>query len=210
MDDHVIVRQALTYALNSTSIATIVFDVSSGVELLKKLERDIIPDVVIMDLNMPDMDGYSATKILSRNYPDVRVLVLSMSFDKYTVLKCIKSGAVGHLPKEGDFPTLVNALKNIVNNGYYYTPFIKSVLETSEALSMIDSFAELLTRREKEVLLELAKGKTNTEISKKLFISTRTVEGHRANIYRKMEVPGGNLAALINKARQNDLLPKTL
>jgi two-component system response regulator DegU len=195
VDDHTIVRDGIKSTLKDQKNFKIIGEAGNGkeaVELVKKTE----PDVVIMDISMPDMNGIEATDIISKKFPHSKVIVLSMHDDETYILKSVEAGAYGYLLKDVDKNEFVRAI-NAVNQGdKYFNTSISSVL-VSGYLNRIKSIGSSsnqssdeydLTKREKGILKMITDGKNNREIADGLGISIRTIETHRANIMKKLKV----------------------
>ena len=195
VDDHTIVRDGIKSTLKDQKNFKIVGEASNGkeaIELVKKVE----PDVVIMDISMPDMNGIEATDIISKKYPHSKVIVLSMHDDETYILKSVEAGAYGYLLKDVDKDEFVKAINAVHQGDKYFNTSISSVL-VSGYLNRIKSIENHttqssdeydLTKREKGILKMITDGKNNREIADGLGISIRTIETHRANIMKKLKV----------------------
>ncbi len=181
-DDHVIFRKGLATILNEIATVKVVAETSNGHELLDYLKTGKA-DVVLMDIRMPGMDGIEATTRLSAKYPDISVIALTMHEEIGYFNSMIKAGAKGFLLKKTTQDQLEEAI-NAVSRGenYYAEEFAVSVNQTQAAKSKINVH---LSEREKEILEFICKGYSNSEISKKLGLSQRTIDGHRARLFEK-------------------------
>ncbi|MCP3928137.1 MAG: response regulator transcription factor [Bacteroidetes bacterium] len=206
-DDHKLFRKGLKELIESASEHKIIIEAENGNSLLSQLKKNQ-PDLVLMDLKMPDMDGIEATKQIKEKYPDIAILALSMFDDDKFILHLLELGASGYLLKDTDPMELLEALKSVAEKGYYYSEKVTTVIAQNiskknrkkPAISPV----EHLTHRELEVLKLICEGSTTSEIAKKLFISARTVEGHRKKLLEKTKTK--NVAALVAFAFKNDLL----
>lgn len=198
IDDHVLFREGVRRILDFEKSFEVVAEGSDGEEAVTLIEKHK-PDIVLMDINMPHVNGVQATKKLFNAYPDVRVLILSIHDDENYVTHALKSGAQGYLLKEMDSESLIEAIKIVSDGGSYLHPKVThNLVKEFQRLSHDDKEGmdrieyrkplHLLTRRECEVLQLLADGKSNRGISETLYISEKTVKNHVSNILQKMNV----------------------
>ncbi|WP_338470672.1 response regulator transcription factor [Niallia sp. XMNu-256] len=201
IDDHQLFREGVKRILEFEPSFEVVAEGNDGTEAVK-LVTDHQPDVVLMDINMPDTNGIEATKQLIDSLPDTRVIILSIHDDENYVSHALRTGAAGYLLKEMDAEALIEAVKVVANGGCYLHPKVTGNLVqeyrrlASEQSGVNNSFLQtevrrplhLLTRRECEVLQLLADGKSNRGIGEALFISEKTVKNHVSNILQKMNV----------------------
>lgn len=200
-DDHQLFRDGLTALLNKHEFLNVLTNVEDGLELIKVLKDGMIPDIILLDLSMPNMNGFEVLKTLRKKYKTVKAIAISMHDDGNYIAKCAEHGAFGYLLKNTDEDEVINAIKQVYNGTKYYNQELSK--------KMIDSMAEVrsikkLTKKESEILALLAKGLTTKEIASKHYISTRTVETHRSNMLKKLEVK--NTVELVNKASSLDLI----
>ncbi len=190
-DDHVMFRRAVRRIIESIADAEVVGEASDGFELLELL-KEISPQLVIMDISMPNLRGFEATREIKIINPVVKVLILTMHKDREYLYHAFSAGAEGYLLKEDADSELVSAIDTLRRGGTYISPllspqladlFMQKSRPTSEQLS---SLGELLTTREREIIKLIAEGKSSKEVAELLFISSRTVQHHRANIIRKL------------------------
>ena len=188
-DDHQIIREGLRPLLEKESGLTVIAEAENG-RMAVELTREHNPDIVIMDISMPDMNGIEATQRILAESPDTKVIALSVHSDDQYVARMIKAGASGYLPKSCAFEELSSAIRTVLDNGKYLSPkVVTSVvqyLQRSEPDE--DSADSILTPREREVLQLLAEGKSTKEISSALHVSERTVESHRQNLMNKLNL----------------------
>jgi NarL family two-component system response regulator LiaR len=192
VDDHSVVRQGLQMFLALDPEIEVVGEVSNGaeaVEFVKKLK----PDVVLMDLLMPVMDGIEATKIIRRDQPDTEVIALTSVLEDNAVVGAIRAGAIGYLLKDTEADELVRAIKAAAAGQVQLSP--KAAERLMREVRAPES-PEKLTERETDVLRLLAEGKANKEIARDLTISETTVKTHVSNILMKLDVPSRTQAAL--------------
>ena len=203
-DDHVMFRQGLKRILEGRSDLEVVGEVNCGLELLKLLER-LVPDLIILDISMPNLRGLEAIHEIKMSHPEVRILVLTMHKDQEYLHQAITAGAEGYLLKEDADAELFSAIDRVRRGRIYVSPKLsEGVTEDWVKMSRGDhkpSFEpEKLTTREREVVKLIAEGKSSKEVGDLLFISVRTVEHHRANIMEKLNLK--NTADLVKYAVQ--------
>ncbi|MFK8081421.1 MAG: response regulator [Granulosicoccus sp.] len=180
VDDHPLVRDGLIARLNRSDEVEVIGEAGDGRQALQLVEQ-LNPDVVLMDINMPNLNGISATESILDIYPDILILVLSMHDDREYVTSVISAGARGYVLKSASAEEMFNAIKAVYSGGIYYSPAIADAM-----LHKASDPVESLTDRETVVLDLLAKGASNKESANTLGISARTVEVHRRNIKKKL------------------------
>jgi len=208
VDDHGIVREGLRAMLSLNSDIQVVAEAADGREALAKI-RLSQPDVVIMDITMPGMDGLEATKHLVRDYPSVRVLVLSQHDNDRYIMPILQAGASGYVLKRSVGADLVAAIRAVHGGESYLPPRVaQTVLQyfrTRPSEESADDEAGLLTEREREVLKLVVEGNTSQQIADLLHVSKRTVMCHRANIAAKLGIH--NRTELIRYAMRTGITP---
>ncbi|MGL2995004.1 response regulator transcription factor [Flavobacterium sp. TSSA_36] len=208
VDDEVLFRKGIAFILERESHFTIVHEASNGQELFEFLKNTtVLPDIVITDLKMPIVNGIEATKMLHRDYPSIKIVALTSYNSKSFIANMIDLGAVSYLLKNASPDELILTLKEVAHKGFYYSEevlkIIKEVVSSgNKPKSPLDK--TLLTERELEVLRLICKQKNAAEIGDYLFISPRTVEGHRTNLLLKTD--SRNVAGLVVYALQNELV----
>jgi DNA-binding NarL/FixJ family response regulator len=189
-DDHKITRQGLRSLLEKQQDMEVVAEAENG-RIAVRLAGEIAPDVVIMDLTMPDLNGVEATRQIVADSPDVKVIALSMHSDSLFVTEMLKSGAAGYLLKDCAFEELAKAIRIVLEDKIYLSPSISGVVveDYIHRLAQTD-FAgfEVLSDREREVLQLMAEGHSTKQIATKLHISVKTVETHRRQIMSKLNI----------------------
>jgi two-component system response regulator NreC len=191
-DDHQIVREGLRSMLEKEVGIEVIGEAGEGRTTLR-LARDLTPDVIIMDVAMPDLNGIEATRQIVAEFPTIKVIALSMHDDRRFILNMIKAGAKGYLLKDSAFKDLAKAIRVVFANKTYLSSeiadiVVKDYLATST--SDDSSAFYLLSPREREVLQLIAEGKTTNQIAEHLHISMKTVETHRAQLMTKLKVKG--------------------
>jgi DNA-binding NarL/FixJ family response regulator len=189
-DDHQIMREGLRFMLEKEPWIKVVGEAKEGRTTLR-LARELAPDVIIMDVAMPDLNGIEATRQVVAEFPAIKVIALSMHDDRRFVLSMIKAGAKGYMLKDSAFKDLVKAIRVVMANQTYLSGEVADIVlkdylasATSEELSVF----HLLSPREREVLQLIAEGKSSIQIAECLHISVKTVETHRAKIMEKLKV----------------------
>jgi DNA-binding NarL/FixJ family response regulator len=189
-DDHILLRQGIKQIIEASDDMKVVGEASDGLDLLNLLKR-IVPDMVILDISMPNLRGVEATCEIKMNYPEIKILILSMHKNKKYLYHALSAGANGYLLKEDTDTELFSAIKTVREDGIYVSPLLSKEL-TTDFIKLYKGNAKLptepLTIRERQVLKLIAEGKSNKEVAELLFISARTVQHHRANIMKKLSL----------------------
>ena len=193
-DDHTVVRKGLRLLLESQSGFEVVADAADGRDAVSLAAR-YSPDVVVMDVAMPNLNGIEAARQITSRLPRTAVVFLSMHSDEGYVLKALKSGARGYLLKDSAEQDLVNAVIAVNDGKAFFSPAISRMLmddymRQMQDRNMEDSY-DLLTTREREVLQLLAEGRSNKEVASALNLSLHTVDTHRGNILQKLNLHSG-------------------
>ncbi len=193
-DDHTVVRKGLRLLLESQPGFEVVADASSGREAVALAERHS-PDVVVMDVAMPILNGIEAARQISASSPRTAIVFLSMHADEGYVLKALKSGARAYLLKDSAEHDLIAAIQAVNEGKAFFSPAISKMLVEDYMRQMrdrnVEDSYELLTTREREILQLLAEGKSNKEVANLLNLSLYTVETHRGNILQKLNLHSG-------------------
>jgi len=190
-DDHAIIRAGVRMLLETQPDMEVAGEAEGGVDAVR-LTAELQPDVVVMDLSMPDMDGFEATRRIKQKSPGIAVLALTMHDSEEYFFEVLKAGASGYVPKKAAPTDLVAAIRAVHSGGVFLFPTVARSL-VSDYLKRVESGGERasydgLTDREREVLKLIAEGHTNQEIADRLVISSKTVERHRANIMDKLNL----------------------
>ena len=204
IDDHAVVLDGLKTMLNSFDSLEVVYTTQTGQTLLEHFQSDA-PDVLLMDIQMPDINGIDLCKQITKQYPSVKVIAFTSFDDSNYVKQVFRSGAKGYLLKNSDKQTIVKAIETVMQDEEYMDEAIKKILLQESITGHRRSLFEVpLTKREKEILKLIADGLSNQDIADKLFISLRTVETHRLNLNQKLDVK--NTAGLVKEAMKRGLI----
>jgi two-component system nitrate/nitrite response regulator NarL len=188
VDDHPVVRKGLQSCLSSKDNLKIVGEATDGNDAVRKV-KELQPDIVLMDISMPNMDGLAVTETLRKQSPGVKVLVLSMEGKRDAVLRIIKAGARGYVLKDAPPDELVRAIEAVQSGEAFFSgPVAQIALNQYVSESDDDQPLAKLSEREREVLALIAEGKSNKEIAMHLGIGVRTIETHRERIMRKLDI----------------------
>jgi two-component system response regulator NreC len=206
-DDHDIFLESLSSLLKEQSEFNITGTAGTGKELIEKISEPI-PDLCIIDMDMPEMNGFQASEYLLKKYPEINILILTMHEEQSLIKKMMQMGIKGYLFKTCDKEEFIFAIHQILKGKTYFTDnALKSIISKPSidlAESSEISKIALLSDREKEILQHLCSGLTNKQIADKLFISHKTIDNHRTNIMRKLDVH--NIVELIRFCIRNSLI----
>ena len=208
-DDEELFRVGMSHILSKDPEIDIVFQASNGKELLDYLATcEDLPDIIIMDIKMPELNGVEATKTIHVVYPEISIIALTTYNTKPFIRNMIDVGASAYLVKNSPTQKVMHTIKQVFYNGFYYDSHVMDAVkglksqDKNEVKTVFDE--DFITQREKEVLELICLQKTSQEIAEQLFISKRTVEVHRKNLLEKTSVK--NLAGLVVFAIQNNLV----
>jgi two-component system, NarL family, nitrate/nitrite response regulator NarL len=197
-DDHKLMLEGLATLIQSIDGFVLAGKVSSGKALIETLQTaSPLPDICIVDIEMPEMDGFETVKIIHQKFQGVKIMVLTMHNESHFVSRMIAAGANGYLLKNVDREVFIDSIYKVLNDGEFVTEGVGTG-RSSQATGAND-----LTHREKQILRLIVRGKTNKEIAEDLFISDRTADTHRTNIKRKLKL--STLAQLIQFAKDHGL-----
>ena len=204
VDDHKLIREGLKSIINGSHNIEVIGECSNGKEAISYLEKTTSEiDVILMDISMPEMNGIEATKIILNLYPKINILALTMHSEEVYIIKMIKTGALGYVLKDSGGEKLIEGIKTVYRNEKYYSNEVSLTL-INILLHKDKVIKPNLSDRELEILKSISNGNTNKEIANELFISYRTVESHRRNMLKKLNLR--NTAALIKYAYNQNLV----
>jgi two-component system response regulator NreC len=204
VDDHAILRAGLRSLLNTYDDIEVVGEASNGMEAIQMV-RELQPDVIVMDVMMPEMNGLIATRYILEENPDARILMLTQYGNKEYVLPLLEAGAAGYVLKQAADTDFVKGIHAVYEgNSYLYPPIAKLVLDALMAGEDTSDPDKVLTPREREVLILVAQGYTNSEIAEILFISPKTVDVHRTRMMNKLDLH--NVAEIVRYAVRRHLI----
>jgi two-component system, NarL family, response regulator NreC len=192
VDDHQITREGIRSMLEREPDMTVLGEAEDG-RSATRMARELGPDIIVMDVSMPDMNGILATSIILSEFPKIKVLALSMLADKRFVYNMLRAGASGYLIKDCSFKELVRAIRMVIANKTYLSPGIMDVVVKDYVRPPDYSAsppASNLTIRESEVLQLVAEGHSTAQIAKSLHVSVKTIETHRQNLFSKINTKG--------------------
>ena len=194
VDDHKLFRKGLI-SLIEMVIADheILFEADNGLDLQTKITPSNLPDIILMDVNMPNMNGFTTVEWLNENYPQIKILVVSMIEKEESVVQMLKLGVKGYLGKDVEPKELENAIYAIMNKGFYYTDFITgrlvhSLQNKDEEITQKNDLIKLMNDREKDFLRLACSELTYNEIATKMFLSPKTIDGYRNTLFEKLKV----------------------
>lgn len=192
VDDHVLLRNGLANLIRGLDSYAVLFEADNGKDFIEQLKPLYLPDIVLMDINMPEMDGYETALWLKRNYPGIKVLALSMYDNENAVIRMMKNGARGYILKDIDPVEFRRALDSLLSKGYYYSELItgKLIHSVNNVDGSEQSMHSLTLLNDRElVFLKLACTEmTYKEIAEKMFLSARTIDGYRDALFEKLNV----------------------
>ena len=190
VDDHAIIREGLRSLLERQPEMEVIADTDDGRKSIE-LVRELLPDIVIMDITMPGLNGIEATRQITAEFPDVKVIALSIHSKRRFVADMLSAGATGYILKECLFDELIQAIKAVAAGGRYLSPRITELVVSDYVRRLsaaADSPFEALTTREREVLQLVAEGKSTKQIALELHVSTKTIEANRRQIMEKLNI----------------------
>lgn len=190
-DDHSLLRKGLAELVKSQE-HDVLFEADNGKDFIAKLDPNNLPHIVLMDINMPEMDGFETTLWLKQNHPDVKVLALSMYDNETSIIRMLKCGAKGYILKDSEPAELKEAIHAIMNKGFYYSDLVSGKL--MHAINKLDDETDdlkslaPLNDRETDFLKYACTEMTYKEIADKMFVSPRTIDGYRDALFEKLKL----------------------
>ena len=189
-DDHALLRNALANLINTFEGYHIIFEADNGKDLRNRIQQHLVPDVVLLDVNMPEMDGFETTIWLHKNYPHIKILALSMLSDEKTIIKMFRLGAKGYLLKNAEPAELREALDSLMNKDVYVSDYVSGKLVSGLQDPQLDAVeAEIaLSEKEREFLKWVCSELSYKEIAANMYISPRTADDYRQSLFQKLKV----------------------
>ncbi len=190
-DDHILLRNGLASLVKNLG-HDVLFEADNGLELTKKINPALLPDIVLLDINMPEMDGFATAQWIKSNYPEIKVLALSMYDNENAIIRMLKCGAKGYILKDSEPAELKSAIEALMSKGYYYSDLVSGKLihainkmedEGNDVHTMNN-----LSEREIEFLKYACTELTYKEIADKMCVSPRTIDGYRDNLFEKLQL----------------------
>lgn len=188
IDDHVLLRSGLAGLINSFDGFKVLFEADNGKDFIKQLKPGAAPDIVLLDITMPEMNGYETASWISMNLPDTKVLVLSMMGDEAAVIRMIRYGAKGYLLKDSKPAMFKEALLQVRDQGFYINDLVSPKLLYRLNTNKINEQMPVFTDRELVYLRHACSDMTHKEIAKEMYISPRTVDSYRDALYEKLGI----------------------
>ena len=189
VDDHVLLRKGLSSLVTDLG-HSVSFEADNGLDFMAKIDVESLPEVVLMDINMPEKDGFETTQWLKTNHPSVKVLALSMLDNEHSIIRMLKSGAKGYILKDSEPAELQAAIDAVMNKGYYYSDLVSGKL--INAINNMDDSGDMpatkLTDREISFLKLVCSDHSYKEIADQMFVSPRTIDGYRDALFAKLNV----------------------
>lgn len=192
VDDHTLFRKGLSSLISVFPDYKVLFDASTGKDFIAQLKPNALPDIVLLDISMPEMDGYATCEWIKNNYPEIKVLALSTMDSDTAIIKMIKCGAKGYVLKDADLTELKLAFSELLAKGFFYNDIvsrkvIQSIHQFTDENNSVNAFQKL--NENELVFLKLAcSEKTYQEIAAEMFKSEKTIDGYRAEVFKKLNV----------------------
>jgi DNA-binding NarL/FixJ family response regulator len=185
-DDHQLFRSGLRAMLKDLDDFEIIYEADNGRELLDKIAGKLKPDIVLLDIKMPEINGFEAVVFIKEHYPSIKIIVLSMFSDEASVMKMVKEGVEGYLLKDANKQEFIDALRTVSDNEVYYSTVVNKVIQKS--FMNKKPFTIKLSENEIQFLILLCQQMSNKEIAEKMNLSVRTIDGYRDHLFEKLNV----------------------
>lgn len=187
-DDHQLFIDGIQLILSKAIDIETIGEANNGLEVLKLLKNELQPDIIITDIRMPQMDGISLTKTISKEFPKIRVLALSMYDQSEDVIEMLDAGAKGYVTKNVEKTELISAINTLMKGDYFFSKSLPGDIQNWFNREKLTPKEPELTKREKEILNLIAKGRTSIQMAKQLKLSKYTIDTHRKNIHKKLNI----------------------
>ena len=192
VDDHAMFRKGLSMLIDLFAMYEVLFEAEDGNDFISKISDDNLPDIVLLDINLPEMDGYETATWIKNNYPDIKILALSTMDADTAIIKMIKCGARGYVLKDSEPEELNLAFDEVISKGFFYNELVSRKILTSINLLVDDNSSVnkllKLTDRETQFLKLTCSEKSYQQIAKEMFVSERTIDGYRDALFKKLDV----------------------
>ena len=190
-DDHILLRNGLASLVKSLG-HTVLFEADNGKQFIEKLDEKNLPEIILLDINMPEMDGFETAQWIKQHHPQIKVLALSMYDNETSIIRMLKCGAKGYILKDSEPAELKAAIEAVISKGYYYSDLVSGkLIHAINSLDDEDSGLKNLVRlndRETDFLKYACTEMTYKEIADKMFVSPRTIDGYRDTLFEKLHV----------------------
>ncbi len=189
-DDHHLIRNALVELINRFEGFQVIFDVANGQQFIEYLKDNPAPDIALIDINMPELNGYETTEYLNVKYPQIKILALSVEDNEESIIKMLRAGAKGYILKDTDTLNFKSALEVVRDKGYYHSELVSNTLLKSlrKSNGTVQKPQIQFQAREQEFLEFVCSEMTYKEIADKMCLSPRTIDGYRENLFIKLEL----------------------
>ena len=208
VDDHTMFRKGLASLINLFPTYKVLFDAADGKDFIKQLKPPHLPDIVLLDISMPGMDGYATADWIRTNHPDIKVIALSTMDSETAIIKMIRHGARGYVLKDAETKELKEAFDDVMSKGFFYNDTVtrkimQSIHLLADEKSNVSAFVKL-SDREREFLKLVCSDKTYVQIAAEMFLSERTIDGYREALFQKLNV--GSRVGLVMYAIKNGIV----
>jgi DNA-binding NarL/FixJ family response regulator len=188
-DDHSLLRNALARLINGFEGYSVAIEADNGKDLIAKMSQSVLPDIVLLDVNMPEMDGFETTQWLHKKYPQLKILALSMLSDERTIIKIFRLGAKGYLLKNTDAAELKVALDSVMSKNVYLSEYVSGKLVSGLHNDVDLELKEaILNEKEREFLRWTCSELSYKDIAEKMYLSPRTIDDYRQSLFNKLKV----------------------
>ena len=188
IDDHALIRKALKDLINHFENFEVVLDAANGKDFIDQLQTNAAPDIVLVDINMPVMDGYATAKYISENHLSTKIIALTVNDDDESIIKMLRAGAAGYLLKDTDTKQLKETLEEVAKNGYFHSDLVRNSMVKSLQPQPLNPPRVIFRHREVEFLKFVCTELTYKEIADKMCVSPRTVDGYREGLFEKLQI----------------------